>query len=110
MSDRLFIQIESLTGREQEVLDQLALGHSNIEIAVSLFIAEKTVKRHLATIFGKLDVSNRTEAVLKAQSLGLIRDAEGLTSLEHILLMVLQTEPDALTNLIKRKLVHVEPY
>ena len=62
----------SLTGREQEVLTQLALGRSNKEIAAALYITERTVKFHVSSILKKLDASNRTEAVTLAAQLGYI--------------------------------------
>src|SRR5439155_4798928 len=55
-----------LTRRESEVLQLLALGHSNREISRQLFLSEKTVKAHLAAVFRKLGVSNRTQAALAA--------------------------------------------
>jgi DNA-binding NarL/FixJ family response regulator len=55
-----------LTPRESEVLQLLALGHTNREIARQLFLSEKTVKAHLAAVFRKLGVSNRTQAALAA--------------------------------------------
>ena len=62
----------SLTGREQEVLTQLALGRSNKEIAAALYITERTVKFHVSSILKKLGASNRTEAVTLAAQLGYI--------------------------------------
>jgi LuxR family maltose regulon positive regulatory protein len=64
--------IEPLSGRELEVLHLMAAGCSNREIANELVIAIGTVKRHTATIFDKLDVRNRTEAVTRARQLGLL--------------------------------------
>jgi LuxR family maltose regulon positive regulatory protein len=64
--------IEPLSARELEVLHLIAVGCSNREIANGLVIAIGTVKRHTATIFDKLDVRNRTEAVAKARQLGLL--------------------------------------
>ena len=61
-----------LTERELEVLDLLAQGKSNRQIAEELFVSEGTVKRHVHNIMGKLDAQNRTEAVLKAQELGIL--------------------------------------
>ena len=63
---------ESLTEREQEVLSALAKGLSNREIARQLVITEGTVKNHVSSLIAKLDVRDRTQAVLKAQELGLI--------------------------------------
>jgi DNA-binding NarL/FixJ family response regulator len=60
-----------LTRRETEILDLLAAGHSNREISKRLFLSEKTVKAHLATVFRKLGVSNRTQAAMAAVSMGL---------------------------------------
>ncbi|WP_212391647.1 LuxR C-terminal-related transcriptional regulator [Sporosarcina beigongshangi] len=56
--------IDKLTPREQEVLQLLAGGASNREIASSLFLTEGTVRVYLSTIYGKLGVSSRTQAVL----------------------------------------------
>ena len=64
--------IESLTGREREVLALVADGLSNREIAGVLEISEHTVKFHLASIFGKLGVSSRTEAARRGLQLGLV--------------------------------------
>ena len=64
--------IEPLSARELEVLQLLAAGQSNQEIAQALFIAPGTVKQHLKAIFGKLQVHNRTEAARRAQELGLL--------------------------------------
>jgi ATP/maltotriose-dependent transcriptional regulator MalT len=64
--------IESLTAREQDVLALLADGLPNREIAHALAISEHTVKFHLASIFGKLGVSTRTEAVQRGVRLGVI--------------------------------------
>ena len=64
--------IEPLTVREREVLALVADGLSNREIAVELDISDHTVKFHLASIFGKLAVSSRTEAVRRGLQLGLV--------------------------------------
>ena len=57
---------ELLTEREQEVLDLVADGLSNKEIAKKLFLSEKTVKNHLTNLFKKLGVNDRTNAALYA--------------------------------------------
>jgi DNA-binding NarL/FixJ family response regulator len=67
-----FSEPESLTARETEILRLMAGGHSNKEIANSLFVAEGTVKNHVSNILSKLGVRDRTRAVLKALELGLI--------------------------------------
>ena len=64
---------EPLTSREQEVLDALAAGQSNKEIASQLGISDKTVKVHVSHILSKLGVYDRTQALLAAAKLGLIQ-------------------------------------
>ena len=64
--------LESLTAREHDVLALVADGLSNRDIAGRLAISEHTVKFHLASIFGKLGVSTRTEAVQRGLRLGVI--------------------------------------
>jgi DNA-binding NarL/FixJ family response regulator len=63
---------EALTAREQEVLQLLARGLRNKEIAARLYVSERTVKFHVANIYHKLNVSGRTEALSKALEQGLI--------------------------------------
>ena len=65
--------LESLTAREHEVLSLVADGLSNRDIAAALAISDHTVKFHLASIFGKLGVSTRTEAVQRGVRLGVIQ-------------------------------------
>jgi DNA-binding NarL/FixJ family response regulator len=55
-----------LSRRELEVLQLLAAGATNDDIAKALFLSEKTVKSHLSSIFRKLAVTNRTQAAAKA--------------------------------------------
>ncbi|WCN39445.1 response regulator [Aneurinibacillus uraniidurans] len=62
---------EELTGREMEILLQIAQGKSNQEIADELFIALKTVKTHVSSILSKLGVQDRTQAVIYAFKHGL---------------------------------------
>lgn len=61
-----------LTGQEVRVLERLAAGQSNKEIARTLGLSPNTVKTHLANLFAKLEVSRRTQAVGKARDLCLI--------------------------------------
>ncbi len=63
---------DALTPREREVLEMLAEGLSNKEIAWRMNISEHTVKFHLASVFAKLDVSTRTEAVMQGLRRGLL--------------------------------------
>ena len=68
--------VKPLSERELEVLDLIAAGLSNSEIAERLFIAVGTVKRHINNIYSKLDVHSRTQAIAKATALRLLeRDA-----------------------------------
>lgn len=64
--------VETLTPRERDVLELVADGLGNREVAQALAISEHTVKFHLASIFGKLGASSRTEAVQRGLRLGLI--------------------------------------
>jgi DNA-binding NarL/FixJ family response regulator len=61
----------NLTQRETDILALLAEGKSNRDISRSLYLSEKTVKAHLAAIFRKLGVSNRTQAAMAAVSMGI---------------------------------------
>jgi RNA polymerase sigma factor (sigma-70 family) len=67
-------QLSGLTPREEEILKLIATGESNREIAARLFISEQTVKNHVASIFRKLQVNDRTKAALLAVKLGLSGD------------------------------------
>lgn len=62
-----------LTRREEEVLQLIADGRSTVEAARELFISAKTVKNHLASIYAKLDARDRTQAVLAAVRMGIVR-------------------------------------
>lgn len=64
---------ETLTGRELAVLKLLAHGKSNKEIGAALYITETTVKSHLRSVFAKLNVLNRTEAISVACRRGLVQ-------------------------------------
>jgi DNA-binding NarL/FixJ family response regulator len=65
-----------MTKKEQLVLDALARGLSNQQIAQELWVTEQTVKFHLSNIYRKLDVRNRTEAAQHALRRGLVRKSE----------------------------------
>ena len=60
----------SLTQREHDILALLSEGRSNRDIAQALFLSEKTVKAHLAAIFRKMGVTNRTQAAMMAVQMG----------------------------------------
>jgi DNA-binding CsgD family transcriptional regulator len=71
-ADDVVSPVEALTAREHDVLVLLADGLANRDIAARLDISEHTVKFHLASIFGKLGASTRTEAVQRGLRLGVI--------------------------------------
>jgi DNA-binding NarL/FixJ family response regulator len=60
-----------LTAREREVLDLLAAGHSNAELAAVLVLSSKTVRNHVSNIFTKLHVADRSAAIVRAREAGL---------------------------------------
>ncbi len=60
-----------LTEREREVLDLLARGMNNAEIAGALVISQKTVRNHVSNIFNKLQVADRAQAIIRARDAGL---------------------------------------
>ncbi|MFN2203659.1 MAG: response regulator [Caldilineaceae bacterium] len=62
-----------LTPRETEILDYIAQGLTNSAIAEKLVLSPKTVRNHISNIFGKLQVANRNEAIVKAREAGLGR-------------------------------------
>jgi DNA-binding NarL/FixJ family response regulator len=63
-----------LTEREREILNLIAHGHSNADIAARLFLSPKTVANHVSNIFAKLQVADRAEAIVRAREAGLGRD------------------------------------
>jgi LuxR family maltose regulon positive regulatory protein len=66
--------LDPLTKRELDVLQLIARGASNPEIAEKLVLAVETVKRHVYNIFSKLGAKNRIQALARARALGLIED------------------------------------
>ena len=69
-------ELDDLTEREREVLVLVARGMTNGEIAVHLFLSEGTVKTHVKRIFAKLGLHDRTQAVILAYEIGLVRPGE----------------------------------
>ena len=71
LNTALIAQLE-LSKRELEILRLMAQGHSNQEIAATIFVSLSTVKTHIQNLFEKLDVKRRTQAIEKAKRLSLI--------------------------------------
>jgi DNA-binding NarL/FixJ family response regulator len=71
LSARDPIQVPELSDRERDVLEQLARGSTNSEIARALVLSPKTVRNHVSSIFSKLQVAGRAEAVERARAAGL---------------------------------------
>jgi DNA-binding NarL/FixJ family response regulator len=65
-----------LTDREDEVLELIARGQANREIAMRLEISDKTVRNHVANIFNKLQVADRSQAIIRAREAGLGRESD----------------------------------
>jgi two-component system, NarL family, response regulator LiaR len=63
---------DDLTARELDVLREVALGHSNREIAAALGVTDETVKTHVARVLAKLQVENRAQAIVQALKRGLV--------------------------------------
>ena len=73
MRNTRVIERLGISARELEVLELLAAGRSNKEIARRLDVSPNTVKTHLANLYEKLEVERRTEAIRRARDLGMIR-------------------------------------
>lgn len=67
------LQEVSINEKEQEILQEVANGYSNKEIAANLLMSQRTVEYNLTRIFEKLNVRSRSEAIVEAKRLGLIR-------------------------------------
>lgn len=65
-------ETKNLTARETDILNLIARGLRNHEIAVALSLSDRTVQFHITNMFGKLGVRSRTEALLRGQALGLL--------------------------------------
>ncbi len=61
---------DALTGRERQLLELLAQGRDNAQIAAVLGLSEKTVRNHLTSVFAKLEVDNRGRAIVLARDSG----------------------------------------
>jgi ATP/maltotriose-dependent transcriptional regulator MalT len=70
--DQAKVEALGITPRELDILEAMAAGLSNKEIAERLFVSENTVKTHAARLFGKLSAKRRTQAVQRAREAGLI--------------------------------------
>ena len=66
------LQKLNLNNREYEVLQLLAKGHSNADIAADLFLSVSTIKTHVSNLYFKMDVKSRTQAITKAKQLKII--------------------------------------
>ena len=70
-TDKALLPFPELTEREREVLNLIAQGLNNQEIAQRLFVSGKTISNHISSIFNKLQVADRPQAIIKARQAGL---------------------------------------
>jgi DNA-binding NarL/FixJ family response regulator len=75
-SDSAAARLDRLTDREREILELIAQGRSNAELAQQLYLSEATVKTHVSAILRKLAVRDRVQAVIAAYEAGLVRPGE----------------------------------
>ncbi|MBU1340060.1 MAG: alpha/beta fold hydrolase [Proteobacteria bacterium] len=68
---KTFSKFSLLTHREKQVLELIAQGINNNEIAVQLFVSPKTIRNHITNIFGKLEISNRSKIIVMAREAGM---------------------------------------
>lgn len=99
------IPIDPLTPREVEILRFMAQGKKDSEIAEALCIANKTVRSHSNNIFTKLYVRSRTEAVVKAQWLGLVQSPGALSVEAQMIWRIEQMRPGSVRELIDAGIV-----
>lgn len=65
------VPFPDLTNREREILDLIAAGHGNADIASRLFLSPKTIRNHVSSIFSKLQVADRAQAIVRAREAGM---------------------------------------
>ncbi len=71
--DKQKLKLLQISVREYEVLQKIAEGYSNLQIAEALFVSENTIKTHVSNIYSKLNVKRRTEAIKQAKEYGLLK-------------------------------------
>ena len=97
--------MEPLTARETEVLALMAKGYSHRRIAATLTIGYKTVRTHANSIYAKLHVEGRTEAVTKSHMLGLINLSK-LSQAAQAIALIERTHPGAIVECIEAGIIH----